>query len=176
MPITALAVTSEPYKRCIGSLNAIGAKCSPAGAARVRSPGRFSRRSKPDGRYSNHAWHSPIGSSKHLLCCEPCFEERSAGNRHAAFCGSRRRVTASDDPVLGVRFPRATHPTSVWYYKSMSHSPISMAPPSPKTLLPHFTISNQSISSSSNSRRSISSSISFTRSEFLNLFKYQTMG
>jgi hypothetical protein len=27
------------------------------------------------------------------------FEERSAGNLHAAFCGSRRRVTASGDPV-----------------------------------------------------------------------------
>ncbi len=27
---------------------------------------------------------------------------------HATFCGSRRRATASGDPVLGVRFPRAT--------------------------------------------------------------------
>ncbi len=27
------------------------------------------------------------------------FEERSAGNPHATFCGSRRRVTASGDPV-----------------------------------------------------------------------------
>ena len=29
-------------------------------------------------------------------------EERRAGNLHAAFCGSRRWVTASGDPVAGV--------------------------------------------------------------------------
>jgi len=29
-------------------------------------------------------------------------EERSAGNPHATFCGNRRRVTASDDPVEGL--------------------------------------------------------------------------
>ena len=27
------------------------------------------------------------------------FEERSAGNPHATFCGNRGRVTASGDPV-----------------------------------------------------------------------------
>jgi hypothetical protein len=32
-------------------------------------------------------------------CCEPPVEERSAVNPHATFCGSRRRATASDDPV-----------------------------------------------------------------------------
>ena len=31
--------------------------------------------------------------------CESTFAERSAGNLHPAFCGSRRRVTASGDPV-----------------------------------------------------------------------------
>ena len=34
-----------------------------------------------------------------LRCCEPTPEERSAGNPHATFCGSRGRVTASGDPV-----------------------------------------------------------------------------
>ncbi len=33
------------------------------------------------------------------------FEERSAGNLHAAFCGSRRRVIASGDPVTGAAAP-----------------------------------------------------------------------
>ena len=32
-------------------------------------------------------------------CCEPTVEERSAVNPHATFCGNRRRVTASGDPV-----------------------------------------------------------------------------
>ena len=36
---------------------------------------------------------------KLVLCCESLIEERSAGNPHATFCGNRRRVTASDDPV-----------------------------------------------------------------------------
>ena len=40
--------------------------------------------------------HYPV-----MLCCESTFEERSAGNPHATFCGNRRRVTASDDPVDG---------------------------------------------------------------------------
>ena len=39
------------------------------------------------------------GSRLSTLCCEPIFEERSAGNPHATFCGSRRRATASGDPV-----------------------------------------------------------------------------
>ena len=35
------------------------------------------------------------------LCCEALCEERRAGNPHATFCGSRRRVTASGHPVTG---------------------------------------------------------------------------
>ena len=31
--------------------------------------------------------------------CEPTAEERGAVKPHATFCGSRRRVTASGDPV-----------------------------------------------------------------------------
>jgi len=40
------------------------------------------------------------------------IEERSAGNPHATFCGNRRRVTASDDPVdveTGLWFPLLGH-------------------------------------------------------------------
>jgi hypothetical protein len=40
-----------------------------------------------------------LGSCRLLLCCESTSEERSAGNPHATFCGSRRRVTASGDLV-----------------------------------------------------------------------------
>jgi hypothetical protein len=40
-----------------------------------------------------------MGSYGHLLFCESISEERSAGNPHAAFCGSRMRVTAFGDPV-----------------------------------------------------------------------------
>src|SRR5262245_18195726 len=39
------------------------------------------------------------------LCCEPPFEERSAVALHAAFCGSRGRVTASGDPVESLVSP-----------------------------------------------------------------------
>jgi len=53
------------------------------------------------GRYSDHAWPYHTGSSRHSLCCEALSEERSAGNPHATFCGSRRRVTASGHPVTG---------------------------------------------------------------------------
>ncbi len=57
--------------------------------------------SRRGGRYSDHAWPCHIGSSRHSLCCESLSEERSAGNPHATFCGSRRWVTASGDPVNG---------------------------------------------------------------------------
>ena len=33
-------------------------------------------------------------------CCESPVEERSAGNPHATFCGSRRWATASGHPVV----------------------------------------------------------------------------
>jgi hypothetical protein len=41
------------------------------------------------------------GSCKRSRCCESTAEERSAVTPHATFCGSRGRVTASDDPVGG---------------------------------------------------------------------------
>ncbi len=52
-------------------------------------------------RYSDHAWPCHTGSFRHSLCCESLSEERSARNPHATFCGTRRRVTASGDPVTG---------------------------------------------------------------------------
>ena len=44
-----------------------------------------------------------------MPCCEAISEERSAGNRHATFCGSRERVTAPDDPV-GLETGQALRP------------------------------------------------------------------
>ncbi|SRR6266851_512911 len=41
----------------------------------------------------------PTGSYKLSLRCEATSDERSAGNPHATFCGSRGRVTAPGDPV-----------------------------------------------------------------------------
>ncbi len=35
-----------------------------------------------------------------MLCCESTTDERSAGNPHATFCGSRERATAPGDPVF----------------------------------------------------------------------------
>lgn len=46
-------------------------------------------------------------------CCEPTFEERSAGNLHAAFCGSRRWVTASGDPVCALQAHEVQSPEMV---------------------------------------------------------------
>jgi hypothetical protein len=41
----------------------------------------------------------PPGSYKLSLRCEATSDERSAGNPHATFCGSRGRVTAAGDLV-----------------------------------------------------------------------------
>ena len=40
--------------------------------------------------------------------CEVPSDERSAGKPHATICGSRGRVTAPGDPVLGVKLPGPT--------------------------------------------------------------------
>ena len=81
--------------------SATGARCSAAGVARATSLGTSFTRLRRGTRCSDHVYVSRIGSCKHSLCCESVCEERSAGNPHAPFCGSRRRVTASGDPVLG---------------------------------------------------------------------------
>ena len=70
-----------------------------------------------------------MDNSSVVRCCESTLEERRAGNPHAAFCGSRRRVTASGDPVLGVKLPGATHldgvaekgVNSLYTYRSRCH-------------------------------------------------------
>ena len=67
--------------------------------ARGTSLGTSFTRYRRGTRYSDHVYVSRIGSCKHSLRCESVCEERSAGNPHAPFCGSRRRVTASGDPV-----------------------------------------------------------------------------
>jgi len=36
-------------------------------------------------------------------------DERSAGNRHATFCGNRGQFVAPRDPVLRVQLPRSTY-------------------------------------------------------------------
>ena len=48
-------------------------------------------------RCSGHNWLFRIGSSSHSLCCEPVSEERSAGNPHATFCGSRTADRSESD-------------------------------------------------------------------------------
>jgi hypothetical protein len=58
-------------------------------------------------RTASHGNGTRTNSSE--LRCKATSEERSAGNLHATFRGSRRRVTASGHPVLGVRFPGPTH-------------------------------------------------------------------
>ena len=40
-------------------------------------------------------------------------DRRGKNGLHAMFRGSQRRVTAPDDPVLEVKFPRATHHLSL---------------------------------------------------------------
>ena len=50
-----------------------------------------------------------------MRCCESTSEERRAGNLHAAFCGSRRWVTASGDPV-GWIVRSAPYPTFDFYW------------------------------------------------------------
>jgi len=75
---------------------------------RLMFRGRFSSGLKSAFRYGDQDWLFAMGSYSHLLCCESTSEERSAGNRHATLCGSRKRVTASDDPVgwpMGCRLP-----------------------------------------------------------------------
>jgi hypothetical protein len=52
-----------------------------------------------NSRYYSQSCISPTGSCKLSPYCESTFEERSAVNLHAPFCGSRRWVTTSGHPV-----------------------------------------------------------------------------
>ena len=75
--------------------------CSRSWAGR-RLTWERSTNSKNGHRYCDPSCASLIGSCRRSQCCEPTAEERGAGNPHATFCGNRRWVTASGDPV---RFP-----------------------------------------------------------------------
>jgi len=55
----------------------------------------------------------PYARRKQSACCEASAEERRAGNPHATICGSRRRVTASGDPVRDTAMCRAYPTTSL---------------------------------------------------------------
>src|SRR5271165_6667879 len=99
MPITALPGISGHSKRSTGRWNATGTKCFAAGAGQAVLRGMCSTRSSSGNRYCDQSFISPTGSYKLLQCCEPSFEERSAGKPHATFCGNRRWATASGDPV-----------------------------------------------------------------------------
>jgi hypothetical protein len=62
---------------------------------KARSGGRNFSRSKHGSHYYDPSCISPMGRCKlWLLRCEPTSDERSAGNPHATFCGSRGRATA----------------------------------------------------------------------------------
>ena len=63
--------------------------------------GKYSIGSRNGFRYSAPGCCFPIGSCSDMPCCETTLEKRSAGNLHATFRGSRRRVTASGYPVPG---------------------------------------------------------------------------
>jgi hypothetical protein len=82
--------------------------CSRSWKGRIRW--QCSIRSGRNLRCCDQSSISHTGSCKLSLCCEPTSEERSAGNPHATFRGSRRRVTASGHPVLGEQSPEATRP------------------------------------------------------------------
>src|SRR5262249_48457391 len=102
----ALLGTSEPCKGYTASWSATGTECCAAGAGRATSHGMYSNRSKRGSHLCGQSCFFLIRSCRLSLCCEPSFEERSAGNLHATICGSRGWVTTPGDPVGGaVRRP-----------------------------------------------------------------------
>ena len=72
-------------------------------------------------RYCDQSYTSHTGSCRRSQCCEPIFEERSAGNPHATFCGSRRRATASGDLVTEGASPPPTRFDASAYLFGFSH-------------------------------------------------------
>ena len=105
-PTMALPGTSGLCSTSLGPWNVTGAKCSAVVVVQASSGGRYSTGFSCTFRYSVPSWLSAIGSSSLSLCCKSNSEERSAGNPHAAFCGSRRRATASGHPVRLETKPR----------------------------------------------------------------------
>src|ERR1700693_6079893 len=105
MRTTALPAISELCKRCIGPWSATGARCFAPVAGQGALLGWPSTRSKRGPRYCDQGCSSLIGSYRLSQCCKTNDEESSAGNPHATFCGNRRRVTVSGDPVGGWQQP-----------------------------------------------------------------------
>ena len=83
--------------RCPASSSAPGTRGS--AAAKAISGGRCSPGSRRAGRCSDPAWLRHTGSSRPSPCRDSLCEERRAGTPHAPSRGSRKRVTASGDPV-----------------------------------------------------------------------------
>jgi hypothetical protein len=100
MPTIALPETSGRCRGYIGPWSAAGNACWAGAVGRDRSHGKCSIGSSSGIRYCDQSYISHTGSYRLSRCCEPIFEERSAGNPHATFCGSRRWATASGDPVV----------------------------------------------------------------------------
>jgi hypothetical protein len=82
--------------------------CAAAAGPEKTSPGPPSTRSNSGRRCCDPNCVSLTGRCRHSRCCKSTAEERGAGNPHATFCGNRGRVTASGDPVLGVKVPGPT--------------------------------------------------------------------
>src|SRR5262245_15474160 len=116
----ALLGTSEHCKGYTASWSATGTECCAAGAGRATSHGMYSNRSKRGAHLCDQSCFFPIGRCRLSLCCEPSFEERSAGNLHATICGSRGWVTTPGDPVGDV-VRRPPIPINVFYAIPTAH-------------------------------------------------------
>ena len=90
MRTTTLPGTSEHCNGCIGPFSGTGASCSAVGVGRARSCRSYSKRSRSGFHSCDQDGISLTRSCKLSPCCESASEERSAGNLHATFCGSRR--------------------------------------------------------------------------------------
>ena len=104
MRTTALPGTSEHCNGCIGPFSGTGASCSAVGVGRARSCRSYSKRSRSGFHSCDQDGISLTRSCKLSPCCESASEERSAGNLHATFCGSRGRATGLGHPVGSQRW------------------------------------------------------------------------
>ena len=100
MPITASLVTPTHFLRCTAVWNITGARCCLVGAKQEIFRGLCYIEYGNGYRYCDQSCCFLIRSCKLSQCCESTSEERNAGNPHVAFCGNRRRVTASGDPIV----------------------------------------------------------------------------
>src|SRR5437867_178346 len=89
MRTTALLGTYGHCNGCIVPWNVTGAKCLAAGVGKGRSVGTTSSRLRSGFHCCDQSCISLTRSCKLSPCCEAPSDERSAGNLHATFCGSR---------------------------------------------------------------------------------------